>query len=141
LKLRPDKKVPRDKSLAIVLNVVLVPRTNLVPLSGLFPVYLTGASNLRSPIGGWANGIPRYSDTPVWFVAAWPETGPLLVCTVCPTVQLEAVPCRAISSAAHIDVAALMLSHSEVLMVDCNRVSTTEEKEEQTATERNLERK
>ena len=49
----------------------------------------TGAANLRFPIGAWAKGIPKYWETCESLVAACPLTGPLLVCTVCPTVQLD----------------------------------------------------
>lgn len=34
-----------------------------VPLSVEVPLYFTGAANRRSPIGGCANGIPKYADT------------------------------------------------------------------------------
>jgi hypothetical protein len=34
-----------------------------VPLCDELPVYFTGAANRRSPIGGCANGMPRYADT------------------------------------------------------------------------------
>lgn len=37
--------------------------TYLAPLSSEDPVYFSGAANLRSPTGGSAKGIPRYSDT------------------------------------------------------------------------------
>jgi hypothetical protein len=38
-------------------------------------------------MGGWANGIPRYSDTSGFQREAWPTTEPLDVFTLCPTFQ------------------------------------------------------
>lgn len=39
------------------------------------------------PVGGWAKGMLKYSETSAKTDAACPSTGPLLVVTVCPTVQ------------------------------------------------------
>ena len=67
------------------------------------PLNATGAAHLRSPTGAWAYGIPRYSETLESFLAACPLTGPLLVLTVCPTVQFEDCRCstRAEADAEH----------------------------------------
>jgi hypothetical protein len=37
--------------------------TKLVPLIVALAEYRCGGANLRSPTGGWAYGIPRYSET------------------------------------------------------------------------------
>src|ERR1700712_4671566 len=52
-----------------------------------FPSYFFGAAHLRSPTGGWAKGMPKYSDTSGFQLEAWPTTEPLLVFTLCPTFQ------------------------------------------------------
>jgi hypothetical protein len=44
-----------------------------------------GGANRRSPVGGEAYGIPKYSDTPGLRGAAWPLINPLLVRTEAPT--------------------------------------------------------
>jgi hypothetical protein len=49
-----------------------------VPLIASVPSNLTGGANLKSPTGGFANGMPRYSVTAV-FEAGRPVTGPLVV--------------------------------------------------------------
>jgi hypothetical protein len=58
----------------------------------------TGAANLRSPTGACPNGMPRYSETSESFFAGCPLTGPLLVWTVCPTVQLAARCSRSVAT-------------------------------------------
>ena len=56
--------------------------TKLVPLTLEAPSYFAGGANLKSPIGGFAYGIPRYSETPVEALDdAWPLTRPLVVLT------------------------------------------------------------
>lgn len=67
--------------------------TNFVPLSGAVPANLTGAANRRSPVGGSAYGMPRYSETCESLLAGCPETGPEFVWTVCPTVQFDCLSC------------------------------------------------
>jgi hypothetical protein len=49
-----------------------------MPLIASVPSNLTGGANLKSPRGGFANGMPRYSVTVV-LEAGWPVTGPLVV--------------------------------------------------------------
>jgi hypothetical protein len=68
-------------------------------LSAAVPLKATGAANLRSPIGACPKGIPKYSETCESFVAGCPLTGPLLVWTVCPTVQFD---CRSSTIVANI---------------------------------------
>jgi hypothetical protein len=68
-------------------------------LSGAVPLKAIGAANLRSPTGACPNGIPKYSETSESFVAGCPLTGPLLVLTVCPTVQLAARSSRSVAKA------------------------------------------
>jgi len=58
-------------------------------LIGELPEYFCGGAKRRSPTGGTANGIPRYSDTCDAFNAGWPLTGPLSVWTVWPTIQSD----------------------------------------------------
>ena len=55
------------------------------PVTGFEDEYDCGAANRKSPSGGCAYGMPRYSETPVRLAAGWPETGPLEVCIVAPT--------------------------------------------------------
>lgn len=50
---------------------------------------MTGAFHLRSPTGGWAKGIPKYSLTSVLFFAAWPVTTPEVVFKVCPIAKVD----------------------------------------------------
>jgi hypothetical protein len=73
--------------------------TKELPLSGAVPLKATGAANLRSPTGACPKGIPKYSETSESFVAGCPVTGPLLVFTVCPTVQLAARSSRLVAKA------------------------------------------
>jgi hypothetical protein len=47
-------------------------------------LYALGAANRRSPVGGRAYGMPRYSETPGIHVEEWPTTVPLVVLTDCP---------------------------------------------------------
>lgn len=61
--------------------------TKTLPFKAWVPLNLTGAANLKSPIGAWPYCIPKYSETCEAFFAGCPPTGPLLVCTVWPTVQ------------------------------------------------------
>lgn len=46
--------------------------------------YDCGAANLKSPNGGFAYGMPKYSETRVRFRAAWPAMAPLDVWTMAP---------------------------------------------------------
>ena len=73
--------------------------TKSVPLSGAVPLNATGAANLRSPTGACPKGIPKYTETSESFVAGCPLTGPLLVVTVCPTVQFAARSSRSVAKA------------------------------------------
>jgi hypothetical protein len=50
-------------------------------------LYGKGAANLRLFKGGWAKGIPRYSDTVCFQEDACPITVPLVVLTVSPVTQ------------------------------------------------------
>jgi hypothetical protein len=52
------------------------------------PLNLTGAAHLNSPVGGFANGMPKYSETCVLSLAACPFTAPLVVLIACPTFQV-----------------------------------------------------
>src|ERR1700760_1386237 len=63
------------------------PRPNLVAEIVLLLLNGLGEANLRSPIGGSANGIPRYSDTAGFQSAACPVTVPLEVLTAWPIDQ------------------------------------------------------
>lgn len=53
--------------------------TNFVAFMAEWPLYSSGGANLRSPIGGFANGMPRYEETSDTIVPEDPVTGPLLV--------------------------------------------------------------
>lgn len=44
-------------------------KPKLVLLMLVLPEYGSGGANLNSPIGGAANGIPRYTETPVELAA------------------------------------------------------------------------
>jgi hypothetical protein len=68
--------------------------TKLVPLMLEVPKYRTGGANLRSPTGGFAYGIPRYSETSAeGFDDACPLTEPLDVLIVFTAACLA---CRAL---------------------------------------------
>jgi hypothetical protein len=87
--------------------------TKDVPLRDALPVNLTGAANLKSPIGACPYGIPKYSETCESFAAGCPLTGPLLVCTVCPTVQFDCRSRRPSILEAHAQIAAVSITKAE----------------------------
>lgn len=51
--------------------------TKLVALMVWLLLYATGAAKRRSPVGGFANGMPRYSLTCVAFGALCPSSRPV----------------------------------------------------------------
>jgi hypothetical protein len=83
-----------------------VKRTYEEALIGASPTYLTGAFHLKSPTGGFAKGIPRYSLTSVLFFAACPVTTPLVVFTICPTAKFCVATGEAEANATMADKAA-----------------------------------
>ena len=77
--------------------------------------------------------MPRYSETCESLVAAWPLTGPLVVCTVCPIVQLACLGLNSSREEAKAQVTAPRLRKAEVLMVVAvkGRAMTSKEEEEE----------
>ena len=61
--------------------------TNAVALTFAVPRKACGGAKRRSPTGGFANGIPRYSDTSGREKAGWPRMVPLVVRTAFPTEE------------------------------------------------------
>lgn len=92
---RQPKRLHNDYQFA--LWIYLLQLTNLLPRSSDLLRYGSGTSNLSSPTGGFAYGMPRYSDTPLALEAGWPFTGPLVVDTVCPTFQRTGLEVRVAS--------------------------------------------
>jgi hypothetical protein len=101
--------------------------TKTLPLSGAVPLNATGAANLKSPTGACPNGMPRYSETSESFFAGCPLTGPLLVWTVCPTVQLAA---RSSRSVAKTQDAAARANITKDLMAEILSKHVQQEREE-----------
>src|ERR1700749_869711 len=60
---------------------------NLAATIFLSALYALGAAKRRSPTGGCAKGIPRYSETSGFHVEAWPSMDPLFVLTICPVTH------------------------------------------------------
>ena len=56
--------------------------------------YRTGAAQRRLSTGACAKGIPRYSETSGAHSDGWPSSRPLVVFTVCPTVQVLAAKAK-----------------------------------------------